>query len=83
MASIYKKPLHILQAKLWDEKSSLSETYKLQSNDTCNKVQAEVHQDSGQFGIEFTVNWGWLLLDILWKPTTGNMEFPRRSMTAI
>ena len=56
MASIYEKPPHILQAKLWDEKTSLSETYKLQSNDTCNKVKAKVHQDSGQLGIEFTVN---------------------------
>ncbi len=56
MASIYEKPPHILRAKLWDEKTSLSETYKLQSNDTRNKVKAEVHLDSGQLGIEFTVN---------------------------
>ena len=56
MASIYKKPPHILRAKLWDEKTSLSKTYKLQSNDTCNKVKAEVRQDSGQLGIEFTVH---------------------------
>jgi hypothetical protein len=56
MALIYEKPLHILRAKLWDEKTSLSETYTLQSNDTRNKVKAEVHLDSGQLGIEFTVN---------------------------
>ena len=56
MASIYEKPPHILRAKLWDEKTSLSETYKLQSNDTRNKVKAEVHVDSGQLGIEFTVD---------------------------
>ena len=56
MASIYEKPPHILQAKLWDEKTSLSETYKLQSNDTCNNIKAKVHQDSGQLGIEFTVD---------------------------
>jgi hypothetical protein len=56
MASIYEKPPHILRAKLWDEKTPLSETYKLQSNDTCNKVKAEVHQDSGQLGIEVTVD---------------------------
>jgi hypothetical protein len=56
MAFIYEKPPHILQANVWDEKTPLSETYKLQSNDTCNKVKAEVHQDSGQLGIEFTVN---------------------------
>jgi hypothetical protein len=41
---------------VWDEKTPLSETYNLQSNDTRNKVKAEVHQDSGQLGIEFTVN---------------------------
>jgi LysM repeat protein len=51
MASIYKKPPQILQAKVWDEKMPLSETYKLQSNDTHNKVKAKVHQDSGQLGI--------------------------------
>jgi hypothetical protein len=28
----------------------------LQSNDPCNKVNAKVHQDSGKFGIEFTVH---------------------------
>jgi hypothetical protein len=27
----------------------------LQSNDNHNKVKAEVHQDSGKLGIEFTV----------------------------
>ena len=34
----------------------LPKIYKLQSNDPCNKVKAEVHQDIGKFGIEFTVN---------------------------
>jgi hypothetical protein len=34
----------------------LSETYKLQSNNTRNKVKSEVHQDSGQLGIEFMVD---------------------------
>ena len=56
MASFYEKPPHILQAKVWDEKTPLSETYKLESNNTCNKVKAEVHQDSGQLGIEFTID---------------------------
>jgi hypothetical protein len=56
MASIYEKPPHILRAKLWDEKTSLSETYKLQSNDTHNKVKAEVHLDGGQLGIKFMVD---------------------------
>ena len=56
MSPIYEKPSHILRAKPWDEKTSLSKTYKFQSNDTRNKVKAKVHQDSGQLGIEFTVN---------------------------
>jgi hypothetical protein len=34
----------------------LPESYKLQSNDSHNKVKAEVHQDSGKLGIEFTVD---------------------------
>ncbi len=57
MAFIYEKPPHILRVKLWDDKKTpLSETYKLQSNNTHNKVKAEVHQDCGQLGIEFTVD---------------------------
>ena len=56
MASIYEKPLHFTQLKAWDEKTPLSETYKLQSNDTRNKVKAKVHQDSGKLDIEFTVD---------------------------
>jgi hypothetical protein len=42
--------------KTWNEKTPLPDTYKLQSNDSCNKVKAEVQQDSGILGIEFTVN---------------------------
>ncbi len=56
MASIYETPPHILRAKVWDEKTPLSKTYKLQSNNAHNKVKAKVHQDSGQLGIEFTGN---------------------------
>ena len=56
MDSIYKKPPHYFLVKTWNEKTSLPETYKLQSNDSCNKVKAEVHQDSGKLGVEFTVN---------------------------
>jgi hypothetical protein len=56
MASIYEKPPHFLLVKNWDEKTSLPETYKLQSNDLFNKVKAEVHQDSGKLGVEFTVD---------------------------
>jgi hypothetical protein len=56
MASIYEKPPHFTRVKAWDEKTPLSETYKLQSNDTHNKVKAEVYQNSGKLGIEFTVD---------------------------
>ena len=55
MASIYEKPSHFLLSKNWDAETSLPETYKLQSNDSLNKVKAEVHQDSGKLGAEFTV----------------------------
>jgi hypothetical protein len=56
MASVYEKPPHFVLEKTWDKKTVLPETYKLQSNDPCNKVKAKVHQDSGKLGIEFTVN---------------------------
>jgi hypothetical protein len=56
MASIYEKPPHYLQVKTWDEKTPLPETYKLQSNDSPNKVRAAVHQDSGKLGVEVTGN---------------------------
>jgi hypothetical protein len=56
MALIYEKlPCFVLE-KTWDKKILLPKTYKLQSNDPCNKVKAEIHQVSGKFGIEFTVN---------------------------
>ena len=50
MAVIYKKQPFFLLVKTWDENTSLPETYKLQSNDSFNKVKAEVHQDSGKLG---------------------------------
>jgi hypothetical protein len=56
MTSIYEKPPHFVLEKTRDKKTLLPETYKLQSNDPCNKFKAKVHQDSGKFGIEFTVN---------------------------
>ncbi len=56
MASIYEKPPHFVLEKTWDEKAQLPETYKLQSNNSRNKIKAEVHQDSGKRGVEFTVN---------------------------
>ncbi len=56
MASIYEKPPHFVLEKIWEEKTRLPETYKLQSSDSQNKVKAEVHQDSGKLGVEFTIN---------------------------
>jgi hypothetical protein len=57
MALIYKKmPLYKVM-KTWDNNdSSLSEVYKLQSHDTHNKSQVEIHKDNGKYGIEFTIN---------------------------
>ncbi len=64
MASIYEKPPHFVLEKTWDKKTLLPKTYKLQSNDPHNKVKAKVHQDSGKFGIKFTINknhpWVWV-----------------------
>ena len=38
------------------EKTILPKVYKLTSPNPCNKNKAEIHKDSGLFGIEFTVN---------------------------
>ncbi len=48
MASIYERPPHFVLEKTWDEKTQLPETYKLQNNDSRNKIKAEAHQDSGK-----------------------------------
>jgi hypothetical protein len=56
MASIYEQPPHFVLEKTWVEKTKLPETYKLLSNDSCNKIKAKVHQDSGKLGIEFMVD---------------------------
>ena len=56
MAAIFEKPPHFLLLKTWDEKTSLPEANKLQSNDSFNKVKVKVHQDSGKLGVEFTIN---------------------------
>jgi hypothetical protein len=45
MASINEKLLHFVVENTWDEKTQLPKTYKLQRNDSCNKIKAEVHQD--------------------------------------
>jgi hypothetical protein len=57
MASIYKKvPLYKI-VKTWEDNNpNLSEVYKLQSNNTCNKSWAEIHKDNGKYGIEFTID---------------------------
>jgi hypothetical protein len=55
-ASIYEKPPHFVLEKTWDKKTQLPETYKLQSNNSCTKIKAKVHQYSGKLGVEFTVH---------------------------
>ncbi len=56
MAGIYeKRPLFTLQ-RTWNEKTILSEVYKLTSPNPRNKNKAEIHKDSGLYGIEFSVN---------------------------
>ena len=56
MASIYKKPPLFKLQKTWNEKTILPEVYKLTSPNPCNKNKAEIHKDSGLYGIEFTVD---------------------------
>ncbi len=56
--SIYKKvPLYKV-VKTWDDNyPSLSEVYKLQSRDTCNKSCVEIHKkNNGKYGIKFSIN---------------------------
>jgi hypothetical protein len=57
MASIYEKvPLYKV-VKTWEDNDpNLSEVYKLQSNNTCNKNRVEIHKDNGKYGIEFTID---------------------------
>jgi len=56
MASIYEKPPLFKLQKTWNEKTILSEVYKLTSPDSCNKNKVKIHKDSGLYGVEFTVN---------------------------
>jgi len=56
MASIYERMPFFKAQKTWTEKTSLGDVYKLQSNSPRNKQMAEIHKDSGQFGIEFTLD---------------------------
>jgi hypothetical protein len=56
MASTYKKvPLYKV-VKTWEDNDpNLSKVYKLQSNNTRNKSQVEIHKDKGKYGIEFII----------------------------
>jgi len=55
MASIYEKPPLFKLQKTWNEKTILPKVYKLTSPNPRNKNKAEIHKDSGLYGIEFTV----------------------------
>ncbi len=56
MASIYEKPPLFKLRKTWNEKTILPEVYKSRSHNPCNKNKAEIHKDSGLYGIKFTVD---------------------------
>jgi hypothetical protein len=57
MASIYERVPFYKVLKAWDDNDpKLSECYKLQSNNSCNKSYIKIHKDNGKYGIEFTIN---------------------------
>jgi hypothetical protein len=56
MASIYERIPFFKAQKSWTEKTPLGDVYKLQSNSPRNKQKAKIRKDSGQFGIEFTLD---------------------------
>ena len=56
MASIYERAPLFENRKTWSEKTPLGDVYKLQSNNPHNKFKAEIHKDSGNLGIEFTLD---------------------------
>jgi hypothetical protein len=57
MASIFEKEPLYKVVKAWDDNNpSLSEVYKLQSNNLQNKSLVEIHKDNGNYGIKFTIN---------------------------
>jgi hypothetical protein len=56
MASIYKRLPFFRAQKTWSKKTPLGDVYKLQSNSPGNKQKAKIHKDSGQIGIEFTID---------------------------
>ncbi len=56
MASIYEGPPFYKGERKWDDNETLSEVYKLRSNNPKNKSLVEIHKDNGGYSIEFTVN---------------------------
>jgi hypothetical protein len=56
MASIYERAPLFKNQKTWSEKTPPGDVYKLQSNNPHNKFKAEIHKDSGNLGIECTLN---------------------------
>jgi hypothetical protein len=57
MASTYKKVSLYKVGKTWEDNNpNLSKVFRLQSNNTHNKIQVEIHKDNGKYGIEFTID---------------------------
>jgi len=56
MASLYERAPLFENKKTWSEKTPLGDVYKLQSNNPRNNFKAEIHKDSGNLGIEFTLD---------------------------
>jgi hypothetical protein len=56
MASIYERPPFYKGKKKWDDNDTLSEAYKLRSNNPKNKNLVEIHKDNGGYPIKFIVN---------------------------
>ena len=53
MSSIYVRPLFYKVIRNLDDNDTLSEVYKLQSNNPQNKSWVEIHKDNGSYLIEF------------------------------
>jgi hypothetical protein len=56
MASIYERPPFYKGERKWDDNDTLSEVYKLRSNNPKNKNLVEIHKDNGGYSIKFTVD---------------------------
>ncbi len=56
MASIYERPPFYKGKKKWDDNNTLSEVYKMRSNNPKNKNLVEIRKDNGGYSIEFTVD---------------------------